>query len=61
MVHKLFDLKRIISAFTAAAMLFISNMNVKAESAEYEYIDSPIPEKILVMGDSIATGYGLEG
>lgn len=61
MAHFIYRYKCIISAFLASALLFTGGLCAAAEDKETEYIDSPIPEKILVIGDSIATGYGLEG
>ncbi|MBO6140688.1 MAG: hypothetical protein J6O40_02745 [Ruminococcus sp.] len=53
---------RRITAFLLSAGLFVSsNVLAFADDKEYDYIDSPVPEKVLVIGDSIATGYGLDG
>ena len=56
-----FIIKHIIPAAAATAVMLSSFVCAAAEEKEYDYISSPVPEKILVMGDSIATGYGLEG
>ena len=44
--------------FIITAAMFSSNVLAKTE---YEGIKTNIPSKILFLGDSIATGYGLEG
>lgn len=49
--------------FLATAFVFALGLcfSSAAEDEEYDIYDSPVPQKMLVMGDSIATGYGLEG
>ncbi|MGN1133442.1 MAG: SGNH/GDSL hydrolase family protein, partial [Oscillospiraceae bacterium] len=53
-------IKKIVSAFLAALIMFIIPVNCMAET-EYKKIEIPVPHNLLFLGDSIATGYGLEG
>lgn len=61
MKHTNLLFKRLTSALTAASLLLIGTISVAADDTEYESVESAVPQKVLVIGDSIATGYGLEG
>ncbi|MBQ7186599.1 MAG: SGNH/GDSL hydrolase family protein [Ruminococcus sp.] len=59
-------LKRIFTFITAAVIAAISSAAVSAESSTVKEIalrevSIPVPHSMVVMGDSIASGYGLEG
>lgn len=51
-------LKRLTAFLTAAVMMCAAPLACSAEVIEHEV---SVPPKILVLGDSIAAGYGLEG
>ena len=53
--------KSITAACSAAVLLLSGSINAFADDTEYETIESDIPQKVLVIGDSITTGYGLDG
>lgn len=53
-------LKKIASA-AAAAVMFVSSAVTAFAKTEYQTTEVPVPTKMLVLGDSIATGYNLEG
>lgn len=53
-------LKRILASISAGIMTFSCCAAVSAESG-YETVETDVPPKLLILGDSIATGYGLEG
>ncbi|MBQ6674501.1 MAG: hypothetical protein IJM75_00085 [Ruminococcus sp.] len=54
-------LRNAASTLCAAAIIGSCGISAAANDKEYDLVSSPVPEKILVMGDSIATGYGLDG
>ncbi len=59
-------LKRICAFFTAAVIAVMIPLGVFAESSTlqeiaYREVSIPVPCNVTVMGDSIATGFGLEG
>ena len=45
----------------ACAALLFSSICAAADNTEYVTVESAVPRKVLVIGDSITTGYGLEG
>ncbi len=53
-------LRKIVSVLAAGVMLLCSAVTVNADT-EYRSVDIPVPANLLVLGDSIATGFGLEG
>lgn len=61
-MKKIFTILRTAaSTLCAAAIIGSFGIGAAANDKEYDLVSSPVPEKILVMGDSIATGYGLDG
>lgn len=52
--------KKIASA-AAAALIFVSASVTAFAKTEYQDTEVPVPPKMLVLGDSIASGYNLEG
>jgi len=61
-MKKIFTILRTTaSTLCAAAVIGSCGISAAANDKEYDLVSSPVPEKILVMGDSIATGYGLDG
>lgn len=52
--------KRITAVFFAVTVLLFSALSAAAEVA-YREVEIPVPHHMVVMGDSIATGYGLDG
>ncbi len=54
-------LRTTASMLCAAAIIGSCGISAAANDKEFDLVSSPVPEKILVMGDSIATGYGLDG
>ena len=61
MFHIHIRIKRVLSAALSGCIAL--GMMIPADAGEMKEIkvESPVPEKVLVIGDSIATGYGLEG
>jgi lysophospholipase L1-like esterase len=53
-------LKRLTSA-VAAMMILVSSAVTAFAKTEYQDTEVPVPPKMLVLGDSIATGFNLEG
>ena len=51
-------LKRLTAFFTATVMACVTPLACNAEVIKHEV---NVPPNILVLGDSIAAGYGLEG
>ncbi|MGN0601467.1 MAG: SGNH/GDSL hydrolase family protein [Oscillospiraceae bacterium] len=52
--------KKIFSLLSALVLIFTLNITAFAQK-EYKEIQVDVPPKIVFLGDSIATGYGLEG
>lgn len=61
MRHTLLLFKRITSVSLAAVTMLVCGISAAADDTEYVSIESPVPQKVLVIGDSITTGYGLDG
>ena len=54
-------LRKTICAVTASVIGLAFSLTALADDAQYDIYDSPVPQNMLVLGDSIATGFGLEG
>lgn len=54
-------IKRALSLALSAAVAVSCTVTAFAQNGKIVTVESPVPEKVLVIGDSIATGYGLEG
>ena len=52
-----------ISAVCIAGVITLCTgiIAIADDTDEYEIVESPVPRKVLVIGDSITTGFGLEG
>ncbi len=61
MKHFTDTVKRLSAALSAAVILLSCSVCAMADDTEYETVESPVPQKVLVIGDSITTGFALEG
>lgn len=52
--------RKILASLLAVVYSFIFTIQTNAKT-EYKEVDIPVPPNILFLGDSIATGYGLDG
>ncbi len=53
-------IKKLFSSLLAALLVITIQINCTADT-KYETTEIPVPHSLLFLGDSIATGYGLEG
>ena len=52
--------RKLVTVLSAAVIFIMAVVPVSAETATRE-VEADVPPRLLVLGDSIATGYGLEG